>query len=784
MDDIEFNYIGEDDSAEQVDDLLGDEDLNEDYEPRSTRVNAEGKRIRGTDLVWKKMMNFNTPEAFLESNLLEEIKETYTIKRKREHESHEVHNYVCKFSQRQKFLPCKKLLRIVFPSDSKEVFVQETGVHEHVEDPDFKDASHVFKWSKQATEILVTGIKMNSRPKVMLRELRDKNCFAGQNEPTTIQLYNKISHLKKIMNLSENLLTTFQLRQKIQEHTEIPDNDIQGFIPHYIIEDEDEGDARFVVVFSTKRLLEAIPKSDTAHWDATYRLMWQGYPVIIGGVSSETNFFGTMVVLTSHEDTNAWKHIFNYVHELNIHPRYLMADGSQSITKACYEVFGSCEQCQNLLRLMCWSHTHRAIVPQMKKIKNKDIEKSLLKDIEEIQWSANMDTFDNMIDLVEEKYVKNKTYDSSVIESLEEFFSYFRSTWVHSKEKYWFEGAHPFGSSNNQGIEGQNRDIKASFTFRKKMPLGSFSDCVLKMVHEWSLLTKYSTLGADRKQKLWNQPDSLKIRSNGYNWYMDNKSNSNYAEIKVAGKQIKTLKENVSSIWAVPSSKTKQSDLSLKELGKQRLASRFKIPSNSSFDKVMETIRSCHIVEQVGENFYCTCFEGIRGRLCIHSVGLLYKTGIIEVDNDVRSKPLGAKRKRGRPKKLPNCLTRSPEPAISGDVPVASYHQPSPNVSFDMDSVSPVRPSTTSPSASIILNLSQSQKRSRSPSPASEPVTETDSVLESSSPVLIPTALLPPPATRISRQTKKLKLTFENIEINITDIKKPTRSSKRLKSKK
>ena len=42
MDDIEFNYIGEDDSAEQVEDLI--EDLNEDYEPRSTRVNAEGKR--------------------------------------------------------------------------------------------------------------------------------------------------------------------------------------------------------------------------------------------------------------------------------------------------------------------------------------------------------------------------------------------------------------------------------------------------------------------------------------------------------------------------------------------------------------------------------------------------------------------------------------------------------------------------------------------------------------------------------------------------------------------
>ena len=54
-----------------------------------------------------------------------------------------------------------------------------------------------------------------------------------------------------------------------------------------------------------------------------------------------------MAVLTSHEDTNAWKHIFNYVHsDLNIHPRYLMADGAQSITKAYYEVFASCEKCQ------------------------------------------------------------------------------------------------------------------------------------------------------------------------------------------------------------------------------------------------------------------------------------------------------------------------------------------------------------------------------------------------------------------------------------------------------
>ena len=38
----------------------------------------------------------------------------------------------------------------------------------------------------------------------------------------------------------------------------------------------------------------------------------------------------------------------------------------------------------------------------------------------------------------------------------------------------------------------------------------------------------------------------------------------------------------------------------------------------------------------------------------------MYRTGKLAVTSDVRSKPLEKKRKRGRPGKLPLCLTRSP----------------------------------------------------------------------------------------------------------------------------
>ena len=58
--------------------------------------------------------------------------------------------------------------------------------------------------------------------KVMLCELRDKNCFDRQNEASQNHIYDKIAHLKKIMNLLENLLTMFKLCHKVQEHTDLP----------------------------------------------------------------------------------------------------------------------------------------------------------------------------------------------------------------------------------------------------------------------------------------------------------------------------------------------------------------------------------------------------------------------------------------------------------------------------------------------------------------------------------------------------------------------------------
>ena len=100
---------------------------------------------------------------------------------------------------------------------------------------------------------------------------------------------------------------------------------------------------------------------------------------------------------------------------------------------------------------------------------------------------------------------------------------------------------------------------------------------------------------------------------------------------------------------------------------------------------------------------YTFLLEGIKARLCKHSVGLMYKCDVLEISSDVRSKPLGQKRRRGRPKKLPFCLVNSPDrfPNSNTNIPRASYI-PSPNKSFNTsvtlnDQVSFIQPSSSTP---------------------------------------------------------------------------------------
>ena len=76
------------------------------------------------------------------------------------------------------------------------------------------------------------------------------------------------------------------------------------------------------------------------------------------------------------------------------------------------------------------------------------------------------------------------------------------------------------------------------------------------------------------------------------------------------------------------------------------MKSRFDISNEKHFDDYVKVRNLCYLVEQAGNDFYCDCYEEMKARYCYHSVGLMYKTEVLEVSSEVRSKPLGQKRKK------------------------------------------------------------------------------------------------------------------------------------------
>ena len=72
-----------------------------------------------------------------------------------------------------------------------------------------------------------------------------------------------------------------------------------------------------------------------------------------------------------------------------------------------------------------------------------------------------------------------------------------------------------------------------------------------------------------KNEILFNQPESLKIRTDGYKWFQEHKADRFYVKVRLDGR--KTQIENIETLWVVPSS---NSDDDLKKLAASRLNQR------------------------------------------------------------------------------------------------------------------------------------------------------------------------------------------------------------------
>ena len=132
--------------------------------------------------------------------------------------------------------------------------------------------------------------------------------------------------------------------------------------------------------------------------------------------------------------------------------------------------------------------------------------------------------------------------------------------WIDSEEHHWYEGSHPWQVSNNQGVEGKNKEKKASHTFRRKMELCGIISALANMITEWSE-EKDNLLESGRLEGLHGEIYSLALRTEAYQWYELN-ANTRDKIVRIRNIEDKYIVSEsdefrlgkVQNLWAVNSS--------------------------------------------------------------------------------------------------------------------------------------------------------------------------------------------------------------------------------------
>lgn len=182
---------------------------------------------------------------------------------------------------------CAAGLYLLYDSRNTDVHVYRAdSPHDH--DDDEKKANSVNRISGELEAEIRHLFELNTKPKSILYRLVKK----GFVPPTKAKLTTFLTKLRKEKFGSEKL--HFGTLQKwLKESSVIPKKDDEPFIVAYdvYVDEENIENSTFRFFVSTKLLLRQVINVSKFHTDATYKLVWQGFPILVVGTTDANRKF-------------------------------------------------------------------------------------------------------------------------------------------------------------------------------------------------------------------------------------------------------------------------------------------------------------------------------------------------------------------------------------------------------------------------------------------------------------------------------------------------------------
>jgi len=531
---------------------------------------------------------------------------------------------------------CDAGIHLVHDSRSDEVnLFRANADHKH----DNNESKSIL--SVEAKELIKELFKLKAKPK-RIREIFIERAITPI--PSEIQLRNQLVHIRKEI-YGPPTISLGELEHWLNLSSAIPESDDQAFVVNYQViyndeddnpdaseddDDEENNDGpKFRFFISSKRLLKLVSTSTILNADATYKLIWQGYPVLIVGTTDlDRHFHSIGLGVCTDEKTADFKFIFSSINiglgkinESLFNPDVLVSDAAGAIRKAYEKVFRKTEM------VMCWAHMRRNCVKNIETLVSKDDQDEMIEDIDQLQLSQSTEIFKRAVSLFIKKW---KTKNAK------EFLQYMNKKWL-STHNSWYEGYKHFTPSTNNGLESNNRIIKDEQTIRERVPLSRFSQQALEIVSKWSL-------AYPRDLKVFiNKPTiGTPLWTQAYQWAKQNKT-------------ILSVSAENTTCYYVPAGDAmtiNQDDIDKFE---RMLWTTFEKFKRRAFSIWCTTFPNDNTKWSEGR---CNCPDFFKKFICKHVVGIAIRLKFCRAPGIAKSVSIGKRLPRGRPSKAKKALLK------------------------------------------------------------------------------------------------------------------------------
>ncbi|CAF3873774.1 unnamed protein product [Rotaria sp. Silwood1] len=527
---------------------------------------------------------------------------------------------------------CNAAIYLFYPHNSDEVILfRANNEHNHT------DSSKRYFFSEEMKQNIQELFDMRLKPKKIYEVLEEKNFKITRN-----QVNNYLTQLRK-QKFGPSSLSLGELESWCQEKHTVPQSDDESFVVSFHIHYEDDSDDddedvvddgnKFRFFLSSKRLLQIASISTKLHADATYKLNWQGFPVLVVGTSDcDRKFHPFGLAVCTDEKEPEFEFIFksisdgvNRITGSAFTPEVLIADGSGAIRNAFQKFFNRDKM------VMCWSHMRRNVEKKLKSLKiDSKKTKEILDDIETLQLCESETVFRNVSSLFLKQW--NKTE--------KEFTEYFENEWLTVLDS-WYEGYNgAFTPSTNNQLEATNKVIKDEHTFRERHTLSRFLTVASDIVNKWSM---------SRNQ---NQTDPVVFSTEPTIPLAKWTNAYHFAKSSKSVLQLQSKRKGFIDYYIPAGDVVNITKNEIQRYQRQQWTSfaQFKDLQFGIWKVTLPNIGS------EWKNGFCNCPNFLKEYICKHVIGMAIGLKHCKPPSIAKDVPLGEKRKRGRPRKATQAL--------------------------------------------------------------------------------------------------------------------------------